>query len=206
MAIRTSLSQTVRLPVIERVEVTGYPMYPGHAGPEKGVDHAFLPGVNVIVGVNGLGKTTFLNILFRTLVGPFDPRKDDLFEPGAKTHERTELKNFHYFAARIGSDARKATVKLTVSFGKDVLHVTRNLGPKLEILELRANKTVLENPDEARYLLAVREFSGIESDYDWDFVVRNLLFFMEEKVPLIWNPKGQFEILRILFLDSALSS
>ena len=32
------------------------------------------------------------------------------------------------------------------------------------------------------------------------------MFFLEEKIPLIWNPDGQFVILRILLLESGLSS
>ena len=37
--------------------------------------HLFPPGVNVIVGINGLGKTTLLNVIFRLLVGPLRSRK-----------------------------------------------------------------------------------------------------------------------------------
>jgi chromosome segregation ATPase len=33
--------------------------------------------------------------------------------------------------------------------------------------------------------------------------VRSFTFFLEDKVPLIWNPWGQFEILRILCFDPA---
>ena len=180
-------------------------MYPGSRAQGGGFEHKFQPGLNVIVGVNGLGKTTLLNILFRTMVGPYDPKKADLQEPGAKLHELTELKRFNYFALRIGTDAREARVTLELVFENDVLQVVRNLGPSLEVLELRHNKTILAEPSEDRYLDLVRELSRIESVYDWDFVVRNLLFFFEDKVPLIWNPKGQFEILRILFLDADLS-
>ena len=198
------LNTKVRLPILKSMEILDYPMYPGSEG--HGFRHTFQPGLNVVVGVNGLGKTTLLNVLFRTLVGPFEPRKADLQEPGAKLHELTELKRFNYFAARIGADARAARVRLELAFDKDLVTIVRNLGPSLEVLDLRHNKRILNKPDEQRYLDLVREVSGIESAYDWDFVVRNLLFFFEEKVPLIWNPKGQFEILRILFLDTELSS
>jgi len=200
-----SLNTKIRLPVVRSLKIEDYPMFPGSGSDSKGFEHKFQSGLNVIVGVNGLGKTTLLNILFRTLVGPYDPRKSDLLEPGSKLHALTELKRFNYFALRIGTDARNARVTLELAFENDVLKIVRNLGPALEVLELRHNKTVLEAPNEQRYLDKIRELSRIESEYDWDFVVRNLIFFFEDKVPLIWNPKGQFEILRIMFLDQELS-
>ena len=182
-------------------------MYPGKG---KGLVHTFVPGINAIVGINGLGKTTLLNVLLRMILGPYDPRKADVQEPGAKLHELTTLKRFGYFAERIGGDARQATVNIELTFGNDRVRLIRDLGPKLQIKELWHNKTRLgedsENPYEERYDELLAEVSGIHSRYDFDFVVRNLLFFLEDKVPLIWNPKGQFEILRILFLDEELSA
>jgi ABC-type cobalamin/Fe3+-siderophores transport system ATPase subunit len=35
------------------------------------------PGVHAIVGINGLGKTTLLNMLYRALIGPFYQNKRD---------------------------------------------------------------------------------------------------------------------------------
>ena len=186
------MSSSVRLPVLRLLEITGYPMYPGDNPTGEGFARNLVSGVNVIVGVNGLGKTTLVKILFRTLVGPYDPTKADLLEPGAKLHRRTQLKRFDYFAARIGSDARKARVTVEMAFDEDVLRIVRSLGPSLDVVELRLNNVILDEPGEERYVDVIREVSGIDSDYDWDFVVRNLMFFMEEKVPLIWNPKGQF--------------
>ncbi len=182
-------------------------MYPGHG---KGLRHEIQPGVNAIVGINGVGKTTLLNVLLRSILGVYDPKKADAKEPGAKLHQLVRPSKFNYFAARIGGDARPARATIEISFGGDRLTVVRDLGPKLEILALRHNRSNQIPSDgetlEERYLELVRELSGIQSHYDFDFVVRNLLFFLEEKVPLIWNPKGQFEILRILFLDDELSA
>src|SRR5262245_57495149 len=110
-------------------------MYPGRV--QQGLKHAFQPGINIIAGVNGLGKTTLLNILFRTLVGSFDPTKADRLEPGAKLHRLTELRRFDYFAARIGGDARNSRVTLELTFAKNTLRVVRDLGPSLNVHEIR---------------------------------------------------------------------
>jgi predicted nucleic acid-binding Zn-ribbon protein len=201
-------SAQLRFPIIRKVEVRDYPMYPGSGA---GLVHVFQPGVNAIVGINGLGKTTMLNLLLRMLVGPFDPRKADAQEPGAKLHQLTTLKRFDYFSARVNGDGRLSTATLDVSFGDTDIRIVRDLGPKLEIKELWEDGARIELADdksftyEDRFRELIADASGIQSQYDFDFVVRNLLFFLEDKVPLIWNPKGQFEILRILFLDEKLS-
>src|SRR4029077_5127532 len=148
--------------------------------------------------------------LLRMILGPFDPKKADVREPGAKLHELIPLRGFNYFAARIGGDARQSTVSIELTFGSEIVRIVRDLGPRLQIRELWHNKLRLgedaELPYEERYAELIAEVSGIRTRYDFDFVVRNLLFFLEDKVPLIWNPKGQFEILRILFLDEKLSA
>ena len=43
-------------------------------------------------------------------------------------------------------------------------------------------------------------FCGAGDEYDFFYVVRSFTFFLEDKVSLIWNPQGQFEIFRILLL------
>lgn len=195
--------KNIRFPIIKNIEVLGYSMYPGGG---EGLKKPLQPGVNLIVGINGLGKTTLLNILLRVLVGPYDPKKADLKEPGAKLHELVKLRSFPYFASRIGSDARSASATLTINFGDDEICITRDLGPSLTIKELTFNKTRLVDADEDRYQDLIQELSGVKSQYDFDFLIRNFIFFLEDKVPLIWNPKGQFEILRILFLDDETSA
>lgn len=46
---------------------------------------------------------------------------------------------------------------------------------------------------------AIVDYSGAGDEYDFFYVVRSFTFFLEDKVSLIWNPQGQFEIFRILF-------
>jgi predicted ATP-binding protein involved in virulence len=55
------------IPRLRRLRIEDYELYPPY--PAHGVfDRAFQPGVSVIVGINGLGKTKLLNLIFRTLV------------------------------------------------------------------------------------------------------------------------------------------
>jgi len=58
----------IALPVFRSLKVAGYELFPGVGN--AGIDRPILPGVTVIAGVNGLGKTTLLNVMLRLLVGP----------------------------------------------------------------------------------------------------------------------------------------
>src|ERR1043166_8937145 len=86
----------ITFPILRRLEVKDYGLFPGKDG--HGLDHTFEPGVTVIPGVNGLGKTTLLNIVYRLLVGPFDPYKTDEIQ---LTQQRLrERRSFDYFSKR----------------------------------------------------------------------------------------------------------
>ena len=86
----------IRFPILRRLVVKNYGLFPGTDG--NGIDHKFEPGVTVIPGVNGLGKTTLLNIIYRLLVGPFDPYKGD--EIQLTQRRLKELRFFNYFSKR----------------------------------------------------------------------------------------------------------
>lgn len=56
----------VTMPVLTGLSVMGYGLFPGDpAG--SGVDQPFAPGLTVIAGINGLGKTTLLMAILRVL-------------------------------------------------------------------------------------------------------------------------------------------
>src|SRR4051794_21947597 len=70
-------------PVLLNFRVTGYQLFPGRA--EGGIAYDVPPGVSVIAGINGLGKTTLLNMLFRAIVGPRDWKRRRLDQPAGST-------------------------------------------------------------------------------------------------------------------------
>lgn len=195
------MRKKIRLPVLRSLSVRHYPMYPGPSD-GSGFEQPLPAGVCVIVGMNGIGKTTLLNLLHRMLTGPFDPRKADLGRPGAGRHAMTELRRFNYFSSRVESPIPAAIATVEVAFGeKDVVRVTRALAD-LRIVELWHNQRRLVDADHVRFQELVCELSGLDTHWDFDFVVRHLVFFLEEKAPLLWSEEGQFELLRALFLDS----
>ncbi len=61
----------IHFPVFEHLNVTGYRVFPGTAD-RPGLDFPTQRGISIIAGVNGLGKTTLVSMLFRLVVGPFE--------------------------------------------------------------------------------------------------------------------------------------
>ena len=59
----------VYLPKLKKVRIENYSLY------TQNIDYDFIEGLNLIVGGNGVGKTTFINIVKYALIGLY---KNDL--------------------------------------------------------------------------------------------------------------------------------
>lgn len=174
-----------------------YALFPGKGA--NGFDHTLEPGVTVIVGTNGIGKTTMLNLIYRLLVGPYDPFKD---EGGIQlTQTRlTELKQFDYFSKRDRGTSVTSIVTGEFDFGDKHLAVSRRLSD-LAITEFLIDGVSIGASHNESLEPRIRQLCGCGSQYDFHLLVRSLLFFLEEKAAVVWEPKAQMEIFRILFLE-----
>ena len=188
----------IRFPVLKRLKVSNYQLFPGTDG--KGLDHTFESGVTVVVGVNGLGKTTLLNMILRSLLGDNEPVKFDPYNPAAGVHKMVK-QDSEYFVSRTTNFASGATVDAEFVFRKTEVRVIRILRT-LDIERLWVNGAEVKGEQhELQDQIVIA--SGLTNFYDFFYIVRSFTFFLEDKVPLIWNPWGQFEILRILCFDPA---
>ena len=61
----------VCLPILKELRVTGYELFPGDPS-GSGIAWSFQNGVTVVAGINGLGKTTLLMMILRSLTGRYD--------------------------------------------------------------------------------------------------------------------------------------
>ena len=61
----------IRFPVFDSLNVNDFGLYPG-TKQAPGLSCTFKPGLTLVLGANGLGKTTLITVLFRLLTGPFD--------------------------------------------------------------------------------------------------------------------------------------
>lgn len=184
-------------PIIRRLVIKGHAMFPGES--KNGIDHSFEKGVTVIAGINGIGKTTLLNLVYRLLVGPFDPYKAD--DGVQLTQTRlTQLKEFEYFSRRDSANSAGATAMGEFQFGKNKLSVTRSL-KDLSIIGLSIDSKPVQAAPGATLESEIWMLSGCGSQYDFHLLMRSLVFFLEAKTPVVWDPIAQAELFRILFLD-----
>ncbi len=70
----------INLPVFDRLDVTNYGLFPGKQD-EPGLHVPFIPGLTLVLGANGLGKTTLVTMLYRMLTGPSFTLSIDMWAP-----------------------------------------------------------------------------------------------------------------------------
>jgi peptidoglycan hydrolase CwlO-like protein len=187
-------------PVLERVRVTEYGLYVGTAD-KPGLDHYFVDGVNIIVGINGLGKTTLLNILLRSLSGASDVPGDDTL--GDKKRRLIPVER-NWFRNRVPDDAVNAKSTIWFKLGERHFEVTRSLA-NLDVTELWVDQQQVPHGRaaelEAAYRDAVQTAAGLSSFDDFVFLLRYVVFYLEDRRSLVWDPAAQGDILGILFGD-----
>jgi len=186
-------------PVFETLSVRDYALFPGNP-PGEGLELTFEPGLKLVLGANGLGKTTFVTLLYRMCSGPFDI--PGLGSGGALGDRNVEARPLsrperRLFAARVADDAANATATLVMRLGAKRLQVSRSLA-SLDLTDLRVDNDGVE-PSEANYQRFVGESAELSSFGDWILVLRYLVFYFEDRRALVWDPSAQRQMLRLLF-------
>ena len=188
----------LKFPYLHRIKVDGYALYVGNKA-IKGLNHTFEPGVNVIVGINGLGKTTLLNVLLRCLTGPFDVPFGEQLGDKKRTMVPADRS---WFRKRVPDDALLATATAEFYIGDQFFSAKRSLA-NLDLVELLIDQQEVPansvSEREAAYQNQVCQASGLARFDDFLFLIRYLIFFLEDRRNLVWDPSAQGEILTILF-------
>jgi energy-coupling factor transporter ATP-binding protein EcfA2 len=193
----------VRFPILRDFAIANYALFPGED--EKGLSADVYPGVNIIIGANGLGKTTLLNALYRVLTGPRDWKKRPPNQPaGNSPIELGAWKDDTFFRDRVPDHAAHATIKATIAFGDDQLEVTRRLGD-LQITRLVVNGKI-GYPDQQTYETEVVRLSGVDTFDDFFLLLRYIAFYLESRQSVLWDLTAQADILRVLFYSEAIST
>lgn len=200
----------VTLPILTRLAIAGYGLFPGEpAG--TGIDRSFEPGLTLIAGINGLGKTTLLTAILRALTGPFDLTGDGPPpEMGVSMPERPvalRRKPAAFFRQRVADEARDATVALDATFGDRVVNITRRLDDLALIElkvggELRAHSGSRADREEA-FQSELADLMGLGSFADVLLLLHHLMLFQEDRPGALWDENAQRQILRALFLEKA---
>ncbi|ODU33216.1 MAG: hypothetical protein BGP24_09630 [Lysobacterales bacterium 69-70] len=195
----------IQLPTLERLRVHGYALYPGPR--QQGIDLTFPAGVTVLAGINGIGKTTLLQLLLRMILGPLNPSKAASRDPGRVSDRKlVSASSFPYFASRVPpplSDEAVATLDFRI--GTRAFVVRRAMG-SMALREVTIDGKRRRDLTDHGLLDAMAAVAGIGSGYDFYMVVRYLQFFTEERLPVLWSSSTQFEVFKMLFVDPSVAT
>lgn len=192
----------INFPVFDRLDILNYGLYPGIHGLEPGLHIQFCPGLTLVLGANGLGKTTLVRIIFRLLTGPFDiPRLENRRDLGTASLETTPLSTARCktFANRVMDGADTATACLSFHIGQHTVIIKRRLS-ELDLTQLEIDGQVIPIDEEKIYQDRIIDLAGVSSFGDWILLLRFLVFCFEDRRALVWDPSAQRQILRILLL------
>jgi len=184
----------MRLPLYTYAGVDGFQMYPGRQG-APGIHHSFTPGLHLIAGVNGLGKSTFLLILYNGLVGPAAIRNDDF---GAAMPELIARRDTERFRRRVADAGHDALAEVHFTIGGNAFEVVRSLYDlSLSSWKLNGASQAL---DEKLYMQAVADAMNVGSFADVILILNLIVFMFESRGLLMWSPLAQRNALRALFM------
>lgn len=184
----------IAFPLIERVSVHRYGLYPGRDG--GGVlDLELGTGPWLVLGVNGLGKSTLLLLLRYLLAGPVRTRAAGF----AGDRDDLQPVNGRFFAVRVAGGADEATGSISVRFGDSTLTVERTLSAlTLKSATVSIGENTRTISDETEYREAITGLMGVAQFTDVVRVLDHLTFYLEGRQLLIWDLAAQFELFRAL--------
>lgn len=193
---------TLNFPILERLDIWDYGLFPGTAEQEPGLHINFPTGLTLVVGANGLGKTTLVTALFRMLTGPFDI--SGLSAGGDLGNIRLEpsplnKRDRSIFANRVVDGARLSVARLAFSLGNQSVVIQRRLH-NLALTEFKVDGKALPTDETESFQIKIPQLVGLATFADWILLLRHLVFYFEERRALVWDPSAQRQVLRFLFL------
>ena len=198
----------VYLPVLTELRVTDYRLFPGHPR-GSGITWSFRPGLTLIAGINGLGKTTLITMILRSFTGPYDltsegmPQSLDVVLPENPVSLKRQGTKF--FAERVADGAEEAAATLSATIGDKRIRISRSLkNLSLKWFDLDAERVALPSSRTERERLLqskLTELMGLGGFVDVLLVLHHLVLFLENRPGALWDPNAQRQLLRALCLD-----
>ena len=191
----------VHFPILRQVQIDNFGLFPGSDEHTPGPRIDFHPGLTLVVGANGLGKTTFVTLIYRILTGPHDiPSLTGREELGSRRLQARPLPPTEraFFSQRVADRAENAVARLSVSFGSHTVSIDRKLST-LELIRLTVDDRA-RPADEEAYQATLIELAGLGSFGDFVLMLRFIVFYFEDRRALVWDQTAQRQILRMLFL------
>ncbi|MDO5895712.1 hypothetical protein [Agrobacterium sp. Azo12] len=194
-----SHQMTTHFPIFESLSVRNYDLYPGVDG-NNGFDFAFKGDENLVLGVNGLGKSTLLLLLKQMIEGPVRLRA-----PGFAGERQADWfsGDANMFAVRADDRGADATAELIVRFGTSRLRIRRRLND-LSLINhsIATGSEELKPKDNGSYNDDLARLAGVSSFGDVLRLCDRVVFFLENRERLLWDWRAQYEVFRSLLLSS----
>ena len=195
--------RNIYLPELISIHLRNYTLYP------NGLDYTFdfIKGVNLVLGGNGMGKTTFVNLIKYGIIGNYKNRYDFRRTYLEKIIQRRQENSATYFSNRMDAnvitDGEQPFVELTFKIHDTEFHVKRDFY-EIKILSLEVNGVKihgeqitqskyekLSEKEKQPYLLykyekEVERCANITFD-DLIVFVNEVLFFGEDHKTIMWN-------------------
>jgi rubrerythrin len=215
------MSRRIYLPELLSINIKNYTLYP------NGLDYTFdfVKGVNLVLGGNGMGKTTFVNIIRYAILGLYKKPFGYTRTYQGNIIEKRQLFPQKYFSNRmddsIHTDA-SPTVSISMKINNVAVELVRDLS-SITLLQLKVNGIELSGSlinqfnyeklsDAAKkdtlpykYEEIIKTNTNLEFD-DLIFFVNEVLFFGEDHKTILWNdgdffPDVQSELFNKYFND-----
>lgn len=180
------------LPRFENISIERLSLY------SDNVVQPILPGINMIIGGNGIGKTTFVQTVLFALLGNAEYQTQN----AAGRVETVAVVPPDFFHGRITpEDEEHARATLKFRVGRTAVEVSRALfRPKLLKLKINGNTVSGAGDLEQKYRNRLVKLMNFDTFEHFVFVAANLLVFDEARRTLIWDPERQNRVIRLLFL------
>ena len=201
------MSRRIYLPELLSINIKNYTLYP------NGLDYTFdfVKGVNLVLGGNGMGKTTFVNIIRYAILGLYKKPFGYTRTYQGNIIEKRQLFPQKYFSNRmddsIHTDA-SPTVSISMKINNVAVELVRDLS-SITLLQLKVNWIELSGSlinqfnyeklsDAAKkdtlpykYEEIIKTNTNLEFD-DLIFFVNEVLFFGEDHKTILWNDRDFF--------------
>ncbi len=214
------------LPTLKRVKISNYSLY------NSDIDYEFIDGLNLIIGGNGVGKTTFISIVKYALIGLYKKDLDVKVYKGEKRLIRGKYANCNtYFRNRTSGKAtdKDGCVELWFLINDTHFYVKRSLY-NAQILEATYTKNEIihriegesvrqdlykgyettDNTEEYvnnlqyNYEKLVAQETNLADFDDFIFFVNQILLFGESRETVLWSKEVQERILSSFLNDASL--
>lgn len=164
------------------------------------MDVHFKADENLVLGVNGLGKSTLLILLKQMLAGSARLRP-----PGFIGKGQGEVLGGDpsMFAVRATGSTQNASAKLRVRFGDATAIIERRLRDlTLVSFAVSGSDGGETAKDVASYHSTIAALAGVDTFPNLLRVLERSVFFLENRERLIWDWKAQYELFRATMMEA----